>query len=251
MPAAPPVSRLLRRALIRSPRLRRGMAATVPRLRAKRYDLTHLALVPEEQALGPLQRDEALLLYGLVRTTRPAVVVEMGFFIGDSALNFLQALPPTSCVHSFDVSDEATELAATFPHANFTYHRKSQDAITAVDVDHTPVDLVLLDASHDIEVNRRTFERLQGLLAEDAIVVVHDTGSWRADLIRTHHARWARDHPAGWVSEHEYLHQPEEREFVNWVRDAHPEWAQIHLHTTRVIRHGLTLLQRSRRLSTP
>lgn len=39
--------------------------------------------------------------------------------------------------------------------------------------DHPPN---FLDASHDVEVNRATFERLEVLLADDALVVVHDTG---------------------------------------------------------------------------
>ncbi len=249
MPAAPPVARFLRRALIRSPHLRRSLVAVVPRLRAKRYDLAHLALVPEEDAYGPLQRDEALLLYGLVRTTRPAVIVEMGFFIGDSALNFLQALPPTSRVHSFDIADHATGYAAMFPHPNFTYHRKSQDEITPGDVGHASVDLVFLDASHDLELNRRTFERLQEVVSDDAIIVVHDTGTWHPSMI--YHQDWAARYPERRVSDQEYLHEPDERAFVNWVRETYPEYAQIHLHTTRVLRHGLTLLQRSRRLSVP
>ena len=42
--------------------------------------------------LGPLQDDEALLLYGLVRALRPRTVVEFGTAHGFSALNFLQAL---------------------------------------------------------------------------------------------------------------------------------------------------------------
>jgi len=244
-------TRLLRRALIRFPRLRRALVAVVPRLRAKRYDLAHLALVPEETALGPLQRDEALVLHGLVRTLQPAVVVEFGFFAGDSALNFLQALPPAARVHSFDISDEATATARAFPHPNFTFHRKSQDQITAADVEHTPIDFVFIDASHDLELNRATFERLEELLAEDAIIVVHDTGTWPAHLIAGPHAEWAAGKPDGWLSADEFVNEPDEREFVNWLRDAHPEFAQIHLHSTRVIRHGLTVLQRSRRLATP
>jgi predicted O-methyltransferase YrrM len=242
---------LLRRVLIRFPRFRRALVAVVPRLRAKRYDLSHLALVPEETALGPLQRAEALTLHALVRTVHPAVIVEFGFFVGDSALNFLQALPPTSQVHSFDISKEAAAIARGFPHPNFTFHRKSQDQITAADVGYELIDFVFVDASHDVDLNRATFERLEGLLAEDAIIVVHDTGTWPEHLIAGPHAKWAARRPEGWLSADEFVNEPDEREFVNWLRDVHPEFAQIHLHSTRVIRHGLTILQRSQRLTTP
>lgn len=253
MLAAATPTALLRRTLIRFPRVRRALVAVVPRLRAKRYDLAHLAFIPEETAIGPLQRDEALVLHGLVRTVRPAVIVEFGFLMGDSALNFLQALPPASRVHSFDISEEAAAIARVFPHPNFTFHRKSQDQITAADVQFAPIDLVFLDASHDLDVNRATFERVEGLLAQDAIVVVHDTGAWPAHLVAglPPHARFAAQTPEGWVSADEFVHQPDERAFVNWLRDVHPEFAQIHLHSTRTIRHGLTILQRSQRLPTP
>ncbi|HEV2768560.1 MAG TPA: class I SAM-dependent methyltransferase [Solirubrobacteraceae bacterium] len=244
---------LLRRALIRFPRVRQALVAVVPRLRAKRYDLAHLAFIPEETAIGPLQRDEALVLHGIVRTIRPAVIVEFGFLMGDSALNFLQALPPDSRVHSFDISEEAAAIARGFPHPNFTFHRKSQDQITAADVEFAPIDLVFLDASHDLDINRATFDRVEALLADDAIVVVHDTGAWPAHLVAgmPPHARFAAQTPEGWVTADEFVHQPDERAFVNWLRDVHPEFAQIHLHSSRVIRHGLTVLQRSRRLATP
>jgi hypothetical protein len=49
----------------------------------------------------------------------------------------------------------------------------------------------------------------------------------------------------------EYEHQPDERAFVNWLLDEHPELRQIHLHSRRTVRGGLTLLQRSSPLARP
>jgi hypothetical protein len=43
----------------------------------------------------------------------------------------------------------------------------------------------------------------------------------------------------------EYEGQPDERAFVNWLLEQHSEFSQIHLHSVRTIRCGLTLLQRS------
>src|SRR3954463_13145797 len=74
----------------RSRRFRSALlAANWPRLRHNAFDLAHLAWYEEELAVGPLQREEALLLFALVRVMRPAVVVELGFLQGRSALNFL------------------------------------------------------------------------------------------------------------------------------------------------------------------
>jgi hypothetical protein len=79
---------------------------------------------------------------------------------------------------------------------------------------------VFLDGAHDLALNQQTFERLLPMLAPDAIVAVHE-------------------------------HQPEERAFVNWVREEHPDFAQIDLHTHVVPRRGTALLQRSRPLARP
>jgi predicted O-methyltransferase YrrM len=224
-----------------------------PRFRDRAFDIAHLSFFDEESASGPLQRDEALMLHALVRVLRPKVVVEFGFLGGHSALNFLTALPPGSRLYSFDIDagSEAAALRFFGGRDDFRFRRKSQADITATDVDGGPIDLVFLDASHDLELNRQTFERLQDLLSEDAVVVVHDTGTWSPPHMTRLHRDYASAEPGWWVSEEEYAHQPDEREFVNWVREAHPRFAQVNLHTRRALRHGMTVLQRSSALTVP
>jgi predicted O-methyltransferase YrrM len=224
-----------------------------PRFRTRAFDLSHLAFFEEEFAAGPLQREEALLLHGLVRVLRPEVVVEFGFLGGRSALNFLTALAPGGTLYSFDIDAGSEQTARRYfgGRPDFRFLPKSQADITAADVDGRRIDLAFLDASHDLELNRRTFERLQGLLADDAVVVIHDTGTWAAEHMTPGHVGYAAAQPSWWVSADEYAHQPGEREFVNWVREAHPEFAQVNLHTRRTLRHGMTILQRSRALSVP
>ena len=51
--------------------------------------MAHLTFY-DELSWGPVQRDEALVLYSLVRAIRPQTVVEIGFLRGDSAFNFLR-----------------------------------------------------------------------------------------------------------------------------------------------------------------
>jgi predicted O-methyltransferase YrrM len=224
-----------------------------PRFRHRAFDLAHLPFFDEEGASGPLQRDEALLLHALVRVLRPRTVVEFGFLGGHSALNFLTALPSGSRLYSFDVDAGSAAAARRFfaGRADFRFVHKSQDEITAADVDGGPIDLAFLDASHELALNRRTFERLQDLLAEDAVVAVHDTGTWAPRHMAPVHVEHTRAEPGFWLAGGEYAHRPEEREFVNWVREAHPEYAQLNLHTTRALRHGMTLLQRSHALTLP
>src|SRR4051794_25675037 len=86
-------------------------ASTWPRRRRDAPELAHLALYKED-AEGPVQRDEALLLHALIRVLRPQTVIEIGFYRGHSALNFLRALTADARLYSFDVASNCVELAA-------------------------------------------------------------------------------------------------------------------------------------------
>ena len=242
-----------RRAFFRSGLLRRALVLALwPRLRWRTFDLAHLSFYLEEEAIGPVQREEALLLHALTRVLRPQVVVEVGFLGGMSSLNFLLAMEPSGNLYAFDISRDSERLARTHfrGRAGFSFQRKPQDEITAADVDYKPVDLLFLDASHELALNVRTFERLHELMADDGIFIIHDTGTWHRDRLPAHHRELIRGYADHWISEEEFQHQPEEREFVNWIHEAYPEWVQMQLHTTRTMRHGMTLLQRDRWLAT-
>ncbi|HRC86907.1 MAG TPA: class I SAM-dependent methyltransferase [Thermoanaerobaculia bacterium] len=216
----------------------------------RRLALGHLAFFHEEEALGPIQREEALLLFALVRVLRPALVVELGFHRGHSALNFVAALDPGARLVSFDIAESARELAEGYLGGlpGFRYIHKSQTDLSASDFDGQKIDLVLLDAAHDVELNQRAYRALEPCLAPGAVIAVHDTGVWQRSTMRPSHHERARERPAGWFDAEQYQPWPEERQFVNWLRQAHPELAQLHLHSERTVRHGLTLLQRSEAL---
>jgi hypothetical protein len=167
-----PLRRLGRVLFYRSPRFRLALvAAGWPWLRARLPRVAHLVFY-DEFAFGPVQRDEALVLHALVRDVRPRTVVEIGFQGGLSSFNFLRALEPDAMLYAFDISDFSEETArdafAAFP--NFVFRRKSQDEIEAADVDLRPIDLVFLDASHELELNARTFDRLVGLRVHELAV---------------------------------------------------------------------------------
>ena len=222
--------------------------------------MAHLARLPET-AWGPVQRDEALLLHAMVRVLRPRTVVEIGFLRGDSALNFLCALDTDARLYSFDI-DPGSEAVARerFRHdSRFVFRRRSQADLTTEDIDGRQPDFVFLDAAHDLELNRATFSRLVPMMSPNAILAVHDTGTiprrlvepgaipWQLKVV----GDWWRAHPhVGWVGDEREV-EPDERAFVNWVLEEHPDFSQIHLHSTRTFRYGLTLLQRSTALPRP
>ena len=235
-------------------------AARWPALRKELPDLAHLAR-HAETAWGPVQRDEALLLHAMVRVLRPSTVVEIGFLRGDSALNFLCALDADARLYSFDI-DPASESVARerFRHdSRFVFRRRSQADLTAEDMDGRRPDLVFLDAAHDFELNRTTFSRLLPIMSPNAILAVHDTGTVPRRFVEPGAipsplavvGNWWREHPdIGWIGDEREV-EPDERAFVNWVLEKHPDFSQIHLHSTRTFRYGLTLLQRSTALPRP
>jgi predicted O-methyltransferase YrrM len=239
------VLRLRERRVFYRSRLVRELASIVRWRRRWRegLDLGHLTFHPEH-GLGPVQRDEALMLHGLARVIRPETVVELGFGHGDSALNFLAALDDDARVYAFDVDPASADFARKrFGHdPRLVFRSRSQAELTADDLDGRRADLVFLDAGHDLSLNQATFERLVPLMAPDAILAVHDTGAVPRALFASGHS--LLDDGSHWAGD-EYEHQPEERAFVNWVLERHPEFAQVHLHSRRTIRCGLTLLQRS------
>ena len=229
----------------------REIAAMVrwPRVRRSAPDLAHLAFYTE-WAWGPIQRDDALLLHALVRSVRPATIVEMGFLFGHSAFNFLRALDEHARLYSFDVGPESAQHARLRCQHDprFVFHNRSQDTITADDVDGRSVDFVFLDGAHDLAINQATFERLLPLLSSIALLVIHDTGGIHRSIMPPEH--WTRDIAERWVGDW-FEHQPDERAFVNWLLASYPEFSQIHLHSHRVFRHGMTLLQRTAALPRP
>jgi predicted O-methyltransferase YrrM len=218
-------------------------------LRRDAPDLAHIAYY-DEIVVGPVQRDEALLLHALVRMVRPRTVVEIGFYHGWSAYNFLAALDDDARLYSFDVDPLCDQVAERrfAGEPRLVYRRRAQEELTPDDVDGREVDLLFVDGAHELELNQAAFERLLPALAPDAIVGIHDTGTVPRRF--TPDSRMAELPPERWVGD-AYEHQPDERAFVNWLRDAHPDFAQLHLHTHRVPRSGITLLQRSERLPRP
>lgn len=239
-----------RRAFFRTRAVREAYFG-IRRLRSRESlpDLAHLAVF-EEIARGPLMRDEALFLHGLIRVVRPKTVVEIGFFQGHSALNFLTALDADARLYSFDLDPACEQRAqALFAHdARLTFRTRSQDEISAADVEHRRVDFVFLDASHDFDRNQRTFARLEPLLADGAILAVHDTGTMPGRLMPDWH--WFHQMPERWVGEDCEV-MPGERAFVNWLLERHPGFSQIHFHSLHTLRCGITLLQRSGPLARP
>lgn len=219
--------------------------------RTKNMGISHLASYRENDAIGPLQRDEAIALFGIIRSLRPKVVVEFGFFHGHSAFNFLQALPADSQLFSYDIDPESIKRAKSefcFDR-RFTFIGKSQTEFDVAHINQQKIDFVFFDAAHELDLNQTTFRKIVDHLAAEGMVAIHDTGLWsREHFARIHH-EFEREMPGEWVTENLYAHQPGERQFIDWILLEYPEFSALHFHTTGTLRHGFSLLQRKRSLS--
>jgi predicted O-methyltransferase YrrM len=254
--------RTLHRAFFRSPAARRVVSVapwpdltelTDPNALGSKEspapDISHLSAF-SEVADGPVQRDEALFLYSLLRVVRPRTAIEIGFLNGRSALNFLCGLDADARLYSFDIDENCAELARDLfgNEPRLTFRTRSQADLTPDDIDGRPADFVFLDASHELDLNQRTFRRLLPLMARDAILAVHDTGTVPRRFVRAGHY-WL-DSEVGWIADEREV-MPGERAFLNWVLEEHPEFSQVHFHSSRTVRCGITLLQRSAPLPRP
>ncbi len=205
------------------------------------YSLNHLRFFQDSE-IGPIQKDEALLLYAIVKTVGPKTIVEFGFYKGHSAINFLKAMSSDARLYSYDISDAAKKLSRKINDSRFKFTTKSQADFEPQDVDNRLIDLAFFDASHDFNVNVVTFDKIRGYLNERALIIVHDTGTWHGDFkgLLT-----PKGHFESSAINSGYIHQPGERAFVNYVKENMTDFDQIHLHSTSTFRHGLTVLQRN------
>lgn len=182
-------------------------------------------------SLGPIQKDEAIFLYGLTLTIRPRSVLEFGTLRGDSTAIWLHG--GASRVVSVDINTtaQAYDLGFRFPQLELV--RCDQTLY----VPSEEFDLVFMDASHDFVANTKTFVNVSRYIRAGGLLIVHDTGLWRRDFMSEQHHRF----PGTWETDDDFAHQPDERKFVLWLKSMGLN--AINIHSTNTLRHGMTILQ--------
>lgn len=167
--------------------------------------------------LGPIQPEDRELIKAIIKMTCPDVVVEFGTQFGESARTILEVLQ--GHLYSYDINN-----VHDIKHPNFTFINDRQEKYKLT----IPVDIVFFDGSHNLESNIQTYEKIKPYLKPESLILVHDTGLWKERFVDN----------GGYSNKDGYLHQPDERKFVNWL-----DLNKIHLHTTKEVRHGMTILQ--------
>lgn len=207
---------------------------------------------PEHEiVIGPIQRSEAIMLYGLIKTIRPRRVVEVGFYRGDSCAVLCAATAgdPDATVESYDVrwvdENDKNSLKAQYPHLTVEICDQRQVMSRTAASDSRLIDFLFIDASHDLEINQATWASFVTRMSSNAVVMVHDTGLW----VDTHrppdftHGRPGTKH--GVTGR---FHQPDEVMFVQWIEKNFPNWTRMDFMSVNAFRHGFTLLQRTQQV---
>jgi len=190
------------------------------------------------EALGPIQRDEADFLFGLCRMIRAEHVLEFGVQNAHSTLVWLEA----GCqVTSIDlvISNTARQLV------------KDGHALTLIEGDMQEVtipdlgkyDIVFLDAGHIAPVNCATLQKIAPLLKHGCIIAQHDTGSWPIELMEQRHFDMVKDQRLGARAKYVY-HQLGEILTRTWIKNTFPTWQVFDLGTHKTIRCGITLYKK-------
>lgn len=197
------------------------------------YSLEHLSQPENQAVLGPIQDDEALVLYSLIKCMRLKRVFEIGGLDGYSAKNFLAAVGPEGVVYTVDYSYVAPQAD------NHKCLLKNALDVTCEDLDNQPLDLIFFDC-HDM-VQMDVFERLlaKGLVNDSTVLALHDT-----NLHYIHVCHWATPHADGWI------HQQVERDMVNIFKEKYSydvfcfHTESRHHNNEFPFRHGITICKK-------
>jgi len=195
---------------------------------------------PNQVVAGPMQADEMLLIFSLVRTSFMTRVLEIGGFHGDSAYNFLEALrcKPNATVYTVDLHPVPNQNHPTVRHKTIL---KDAAELTLEDIDDKPIDLLLLDC-HAFQAQSHIVRTVltKHILTPHGYIVLHDTGMHRLGL------KW----PTIWMprvpTPNGIVHQPVERLLADWIplHDCSFQRISFHDDARSSPRHGLTILQR-------
>lgn len=186
-----------------------------------KYDLSHLTQ-DTRRVFGPIQDDEALLLYAFIRCASVKVVIEVGGQTGYSARNFMAA---GAEVYTIDIDPVATISPR---------HHVIHANVGSVDASmFQRCDLLFFDA-HAEEEQFGFYGRLKdaGVIGAWTTIALHDTGLHKHRFVEG-------STPVG----DKWEHQAAERRIA--ARLTACGWAGICVHADDddEPRHGLTLLQ--------
>ena len=198
-------------------------------------------------ALGPLQKDEAMFLFSYLKCTKPKTVLELGFNLGHSALAILNAIDSDCIFKTVDINPKSEKIFKSKFSKKFRNAEFILDDMSMVDFEkkfgQNTIDFIFFDAVHDLEVNIRTFHNLKHLISKNCIIMIHDTGVWHRNFMHKSHFEVLAIIKHKWLDDNIVAHQIDERKFANFLMKEHG-FQSFNIHSSNVLRHGITILNR-------
>jgi len=201
------------------------------------YNLAHLTQATDQQVVGPIQDDEALLIYAAVKVMLCRRVLEIGGLGGYSARNFLAAVGSQGAVYTVDLKPVPVQGP------NHRVIVKDAGMLTEADVDHKPLDLVFFDCHH-LGAQMNLFFRLSklSLINSSTVLVLHDTNLHPQKL-----SEGERKVSGGW--EHQWVERQMVDDFRRLGYDAVSFHSELGRHSPQLpYRHGVTIMRKHRPL---
>jgi predicted O-methyltransferase YrrM len=216
------------------------------------YPLAHLTQDDSQSVSGPIQDDEALALFALIRCMRLQTVVEIGGLSGYSARNFCEAVGPLGRVITLDLNP----VPQVAPNHVTIIGDATKIGPKELQVEH--IDLVFFDC-HEYDAQMKFLNMLtaERLIDDESVIALHDTNthphrsvSWKAywkywlkRMVRGPLGYEMYLTPDGWV------HQDVERRMVNDLKMAGYDALCLHSKPDRhddtmPYRHGLTIMKK-------
>lgn len=206
-------------------------------------------------AHGPIQRDEAMFLYSLVKMIRPETIVEFGLQFGLSAYNFVLAKDNFCHYYGFDIEEwciqKCWKLCQNQPNTRFT--KLNCLDFNSRHIDERKIDLVFFDCAHHVEINKSTIANILPCMSDDGIFIIHDTGIFSTESRQYFPIEYRDNFPQMWHrwsnSHKDEFVLVEERHTANWFKENYPNYEQIHFHSKIFFRCGMTFFQKKKILS--
>lgn len=201
------------------------------------YDLSHLTQPNNQNVWGPIQDDEALFLYSIIRASRMSRILEIGGLSGYSAKNFLKAIDyedNKGVVYSCDLNPIPKQAD------NHVTIIKNALHITIEDLNNLPIDLVFFDCHDMVQMDIYNYFIEHSIITDNTVIALHDTN--------LHYSPWAK-----WgdfvVTENGFAHQPVERKMTNMFKDIGYDIFCISTDSTKhsdkfPVRHGITVCRK-------
>jgi hypothetical protein len=207
-----------------------------------KYDLSHLTQDDKQYVWGPIQDDEALFLYSIVRGCRMSRILEVGGLSGYSGQNFLAALNypgNNGILYTCDLNP-VPKLAN-----NHNLIVKNALHITSGEVDNKPLDMVFFDCHDMVQMDIYHRFRNENIIDDNTVIALHDTN--------LHYAPWNKWGPFV-ESKNGYAHQPVERMMTDLFKDIGYDIFSISTDISKhsdafPIRHGVTICRKIKKFN--